>query len=460
MNLPTVGWLCKVLGCEAPAIDPATPLGPLSIDTRTIQAGDTFWALTGERDGHEFVTAAFEQGAKLAVVNQEWAQQHSLSAEFPLVQTGNTRHALTQAGSAWRNEWAFPVLGITGTNGKTSTRDLILRLLSLRYRAAGTQGNLNNELGVPLTLLEIPRNCDMAVIEMGASHAGEIGELCKICRPTHGLVTSIGKAHLEGFGSLDVVARTKGELYEAVAHDGIAVVPTDDELCRREAEQNQKRIGYGFQAPPETWTAEFHGGEELHYDGQGCAWFRFKGTDIALSVPGKPAAISALAALTVAGHFGMSPQECKEAVATWQGVQGRARLLQIGGMTIIDDTYNANPASMIAAIETLSALPGTRKIAILGDMNELGNYAESEHRELGRALARFRFDRVILIGPLSKLTAETAGAAGVKSDYFADYAELEPHLADIVKAGDAVLVKASRGVQLERAIRQLMKVFS
>ncbi len=459
MNLPTVGWLCNVLGCEVPAIDPATLLGPISIDTRTIQAGDAFWALAGDRDGHEFVTTAFEQGAKLAVVDQAWARLHSDLSKFPLVRTGNTRSALTQAGSAWRDEWTFPVLGITGTNGKTSTKDLILRLLSLCYPAAGTRGNLNNELGVPLTLLEIARDCEIAVIEMGASHAGEIGELCDIYRPTHGLVTSIGKAHLEGFGTLDAVAKTKGELYEAVAHRGVAFVPTDDELCRREAEQNRQRIGYGFQAPPETWMAEFHRGEELHYDEQGCARFRFAGTDITLSIPGKPAAISALAALTVAGHFGISPQECKEAIAAWQGVQGRACVLQIGGMTIIDDTYNANPASMIAAIETLSVLPGTRKIAILGDMNELGDYAESEHRELGQALARYHFDRVILIGPLSKLTAEAARAVGVKSDYFADYAELEPHLADVVKAGDAILVKASRGVKLERAIRQLMKVF-
>lgn len=288
---------------------------------------------------------------------------------------------------------------------------------------------------------------------------GEIGELCRICRPTHGLVTSIGKAHLEGFGTLDAVAKTKGELYEAVAHRGVAVVPTDDELCRREAEQNRQRIGYGFLASPETWTANFHRGEGLHYDVQGCARFRFEGTDITLSVPGKPAAISALAALTVAGHFGISPQECKEAIATWQGVQGRMRILQIGGMTIIDDTYNANPASMIAAIETLSVLRGARKIAILGDMKELGNYAESEHRELGRALAQYRFDRVILVGPLSKLTAEAANAVGVRYNYFADYPELEPHLADIVKVGDAILVKASRGVKLERAIQQLMKVF-
>ena len=459
MNLPTVGWLSNVLQSSIPAIDPATPLGPLSIDTRTIQQGDTFWALTGERDGHEFVVTAFEKGAKLAVVNHAWAQRQSDSAKLPLLQTKDTRIALTQAGSAWRAEWTFPVLGITGTNGKTSTKDLILRLLSLRYRAAGTRGNLNNELGVPLTLLETARDSELAVIEMGASHAGEIGELCNVCRPTHGLVTSIGKAHLEGFGTLDTVAKTKGELYEAVAHDGVAFVPTDDELCRREAEQNRQRIGYGFQAPPQTWPAEFHGGEELHYDKQGCAQFRFEGAAIALSVPGKPAAIAALAALTVARHFGIPLHECGAAIAAWEGVQGRVRILQVGGKTIIDDSYNANPASMLAALETLKVLPGAKKIAILGDMNELGDYAEDEHRELGRSLAQFEFDRVVFVGPLSKFAADAATAARAKNSYFADYAELEPHLAEIVKAGDVILVKASRGIKLERAIQHIMKVF-
>ena len=459
MNLPTVDWLGNALRVDIPEIDPATLVGPISIDTRTIQRGDTFWALTGTRDGHKFVREAFAKGAKLAVVSQKWWEQNrSTWPNLPVIRVPDTRSALTMAGSVWRNKLNYPLLGITGSNGKTSSKDLILRVLSTKLRAAGTRGNLNNELGVPLTMLEFSTDHQIAVVEMGASHPGEIADLCAVCRPTHGLVTSIGKAHLEGFGSVDVVAKTKGALYEAVADHGVAFVPTDDELCRNEAEQCKNKIGYGFQPAPPDWSATFHAGKNLRFDENGSARFEFKGSQIGLSVPGKPAAIAALAALSVADHFGIGAGECKAAIRLWQGVHGRAEILHSGGLTIIDDSYNANPPSMLSALETLTAIPGKRHIAILGDMNELGGSAEDEHRKLGSAIRDYRVDHAVFVGTLAEVTAQAARQVKVPTSYYRDYENLQPHLKEIVTPGDVVLVKASRGSKLERVVEQLKRM--
>lgn len=458
MNHPTVGWLCEVLGAAPPALDPKTLLGPISIDSRSLKPGETFWALRGTRDGHEFVLDAFAKGAKLEIVNRDWWELNQSRVQgHPVIHVTDTRAALTQAGRMWRKRFSFPVIGITGTNGKTSTKDLMLRLLVLRYKTAGTKGNLNNELGVPLTLLDIPADRDMAVVEMGANHAGEIRQLCEISRPTHGLVTSIGKAHLDGFGNLATLAHAKGELYDAVAEDGVAFVPTDDELCRSEAAGNRRKIGYGFLPRPKGWSDEFHGGENLRYDDRGCASFQFDGTDIALSIPGKPPAISAIAALTVGNHFGITAEEARHAVRTWPGMHGRMNIFTVGGVTVMDDSYNANPPSMEAALETLSYLRGKRRIAILGDMNELGEFAEDEHRKLGETVAQSKVDQAIFLGPLSKHAAESASRSGVKTVYFADCDSLEPELSKLIREGDVVLIKGSRGMKLERVAEHLKK---
>lgn len=445
-----------MLDTEPLTLDSNAPLGPISIDSRSLTSGDTFWALQGARDGHEFVFDAFTKGAKLAVVNRAWWERNLTEArKHPMVVVPDTRAALTEAGKVWRERFTFPVIGITGTNGKTSTKDLILKLLSLRFTPGGTKGNLNNDLGVPLTLLDIPLDCDIAVIEMGANHPGEIGQLCKVSQPTHGLVTSIGKAHLEGFGSLEALAHTKGELYDAVAENGVAFVPTDDELCRQEAERNLRKIGFGFQPHPDRWNGELHCGEGLHFDEQGRARFRFDGVEIKLGLPGRPAALAALAALTVASHFWISPKACQAAIESWMGVHGRADIFTAGGITIMDDSYNANPPSMVAALETLSHLKGDRRIAVLGDMNELGSYAEEEHRKLGAAAGEFKFDQTVFVGPLSRSAADEAARSCSGVTYFASYELLEPHLKDIVKGGDVVLIKASRGMKLERVVDYL-----
>jgi UDP-N-acetylmuramoyl-tripeptide--D-alanyl-D-alanine ligase len=290
------------------------------------------------------------------------------------------------------------------------------------------------------------------VIEMGANHPGEIARLCEIASPTHGLVTSIGKAHLEGFGTMEALARTKKELYDSVAESGTAFVPTDDELCVAAASSVTEKLGYGFNAVPGHWNGAFVHGENLRFDTTGAACFTVGGTDICLGTPGRPAAMAALAALAIAGHFDIDPSVCKDTISAWRGGSGRMSIMRMGGMTVIDDTYNANPPSMRAALETLSHLSAARHVAILGDMYELGSYSEAEHERLGQSIGTYDVDHAIFVGTLSAMAAESARNSGVLTSYFPDYESLESELSKLLKSGDAILVKASRGMKLERVI--------
>jgi UDP-N-acetylmuramoyl-tripeptide--D-alanyl-D-alanine ligase len=461
MKMPTIGWFSKTIGAPSPSLLSNLSLGPISIDTRTLTEGDTFWAIKSARDGHSFVSEAFSRGAKAAVVEKAWAEtEAAASFQDRLIGVENTRDALRAAAEAWRMTFGFPVIGITGTNGKTSTKDLIVRVLSQKFDAHGTPGNFNNEIGVPLTLLGTSAGSDIALIEMGASHGGEIFDLCQICKPTHGLVTSIGRAHLAGFGNIEVVAQTKGALYDYVATSGVAFVPTDDDLCRAESALNRRKIGYGFNKQPLDWIAEFHRGESLTFDSDGCGHFQLEGTEITLSIPGRPAALSALAALTVAQSFGLLPHECTEAIRSWQGVPGRVVILHLGEITVMDDSYNANPMSMRAALETLSFLPAKRRVAILGDMNELGNDAETDHLALGRDVKLYGIGSAVFVGDFADVAATESRSQGTESIAFADFETLDKELPSLIKAGDAVLIKGSRSMRLERVMQKLKTLFA
>lgn len=461
VNAPTIEWLCSVLDADIPNVSRDAPLNPISIDTRTLEPGDTFWSLKSNRDGHDFVKEAFRRGARAAVVNIEWKRtQAAESFAGRLIGVGDTMSALAKAGKAWRESCSFPVIGITGSNGKTSTKDLIVRLLSIRHRTGGTRRNLNNQLGVPLTLLALPRDLDAAVIEMGASFPGEIGILCELCRPTHGLVTSISGAHLEGFGNLESVAETKGQLYDFVAKTGKAFVPTDDELCVLQSAECYTKVGYAFHAPPSSWKGKFSGGSSLTFDGMGRGKFIFQNQTITMATPGRAPALTTLAGLTVAQEFDVSLAECAEVIARHSGTRGRLDVVHAGEIVVLDDSYNANPASMRAALDTLTLIQAKRRVAILGDMCELGDFAEAEHRKLGDAVAGAGITTAIFIGELSHLAAQQARAAGVAAHWFRDVGECDAALAGIIVSGDAVLVKASRALALETVVEKLKRVFA
>jgi UDP-N-acetylmuramoyl-tripeptide--D-alanyl-D-alanine ligase len=452
MNRPTPAWLSDVLGTEPPLQNTDELILRVSIDTRTLQPGDIFWAIEAARDGHQYVSDALSKGAKLAVVSRKWAQS-SIAADYQgcLIQVENTFDALTTAAKAWRKKLRVPIVAITGSNGKTTTKDILVHFLKARFKTAGTAGNLNNELGIPLTLLGIEADSEAIVIEMGASKAGDIACLCNIAQPSHGLITSIGEAHLAGFKTLDGVARTKGELYEYLGSHGLGFIPTDDPLCLKASAVLKNSVGFGFNSPPENWKGDYMRAEDFSVETDGCANFVVRGCKVKLALPGKPIAQATLAALTIADYFGISVQECIDRLGSVSLTSGRASIIKIGSFTVLDDSYNANPVSMQAALDTLRSLPGQKKIAILGDMNELGDQSQQTHESLG-------LNKVVFVGTHSKFAADEARKNGIDALHFASYEELEPKLESMIRGMDIILVKASRSIGLDRVIQQLTRL--
>ncbi len=460
MSKPTLKWLASTLGAEYSASEAADdPIQRISIDTRTLQSGDLFWAIKAARDGHEFVVDALSKGAQLAVVSKQWGQSDiARSYQDKLIQVENTFDALTSAAIAWRRILKIPVVAITGSNGKTTTKDILIHLLNARFKTAGTLGNLNNELGVPLTLLSIDTDCDIAVIEMGAAKEGDIAYLCNIADPSHGLITSIGNAHLAGFKSLEVVAKTKGELYEYLETRGTGFVPLDDPLCVKQSLALRNKIGYGFCEAPTDWKSNYLQGENFAVAESGCAEFSIWNKTIKLSIPGKPIAQAALAAITVADFFEIPLDKSIEQLNSVILTGGRSSIIHIGELVVLDDSYNANPLSMQAALETFVSLPGKRKAVILGDMNELGNSEQQAHKELGKSLAQFGLSKAIFVGPLSKDADSEAQASGINTTHYPSYEALEPDLMQIAQNIDVLLIKASRSVGLERIPSHLKRL--
>ncbi|MBI5059877.1 UDP-N-acetylmuramoyl-tripeptide--D-alanyl-D-alanine ligase [candidate division KSB1 bacterium] len=458
MRLPTIGWFCAAVGASCPSGMADAPLGPVCYDSRKLQAGDTFIAVVGEHDGHDYVERAFAAGAKSAIVCAQWASRNPAQAHRQIV-VDDTLSSLQLAGKAWRRQFSVPVVGITGSNGKTSTKDILLKLLAVRYDVGGTEGNLNNQLGVPLTLLSMSGEKQVLVVEMGASRTGEIGELCAISQPTHGLVTSIARAHMAGFGTLTAVARTKGQLYDAVAEAGVAFVHTGDELCRIESSRCRQVIGYGFGEPGEGWSGEYFRAQERSTNELGGMRFTLRDVSYELNIPGQPAALAALAGLAIAGSLGVPLEACRDTVRNWVGVPGRMRVEQLGRLRVLDDSYNANPASMRAALTTLATFSGN-KMAILGTMAELGEFSEEEHRRLTNDLSSFGIPRVIFVGSGWSGAAARLAERGINAMETASVSEMAASLPRLVDGIDVLLLKGSRSVQLDQLMPQLRKLFA
>ncbi|MBU1637133.1 UDP-N-acetylmuramoyl-tripeptide--D-alanyl-D-alanine ligase [bacterium] len=460
MNKPTFKWLADVLKADCGKASDV-PIYNISIDSRTLKAGDLFWAIESKRDGHEFVADAFAKGASFAVVSKVWGQTETARGyRDRLIQVENTLEVLTAAAKSWRTKLDFPVIAITGSNGKTTTKDILIHLLKSRYKVTGTAGNLNNELGVPLTLLRIATDDEIAVIEMGAAKAGDIAHLCEITEPTHGLITSIGMAHMAGFKSLEGVAKTKGELFDYLEMRGTGFVPVDDPLCLEKSKILKKKTGFGFGEAPATWFNGYLRGTDYRINNSGCAEFIAENHPVRLTVPGKPIAQAALAAITIAKHFNVDIEESVSRLNSVTLTDGRASIFRIGNMTILDDSYNANPVSAQAALETLASMPGDSKTVILGDMNELGEYEEQAHRDLGKRLKQLSIHKAVFVGPLARFAADESRKLGINTLYYFSYEELEPILLNLIQDTEVLLIKASRTIGLERVVVQLKRMLS
>ena len=427
-----------------------------SIDSRTLAAGDLFFALRGpQHDGREYVQAALAQGAAGAVVNPVAgaAAVDRPAGEPNLLIVEDTLAALQEL-SAWaRCRWGGRVVGVTGSAGKTTTKDLIAHLLGAAEVAVGkTIGNLNNHMGVPLSILRLPDEARVAVLEMGMNHAGEIRTLARMARPDIGVVTNVGYAHIEAFDSIEAVALAKRELIEELPAGGVAVLNADDPLVAAfRAVHHGRSITFGLSENADV-RAE---GVEL---GAAGVRFHYRGVAFETSLVGHHGLSNVLAALAVAGLFEIPPERLRDPVRSFAPGKMRGERLEHNGIVIWNDSYNSNPEAVRAMVDVLRATPARRRVAVLGEMLELGQSTEPLHRDIGKYVAAQGIDVLIGIRGAARFTVDEAVRAGLSGAayFFEDPETAGDFVRGLVSAGDAVLFKGSRGVKVERALERVL----
>ncbi len=441
-----VAHLADWIGCAAP-VEPAGRVTGVSTDTRTLQPGDIYVALRGPNfDAENFVAEAFSKRAAAAITRAPHKAGPCLVVPEPLT-------ALQRFASRHRMSLDIPVFGLTGSCGKTTAKEFCGALLSTRYTVVKTQGNLNNDIGCPLSLLRMDRHTEFAVIEMGANHVGEIEALCGIARPTETAVTMVAPAHLEGFGSIEDVARAKGEIVDNLDADGRFYQNMDNPWCRAMGKNfGGEIIRFGSEGDVVLRSCEFDESGELVLDIDPIGTIR-------LPLPVKAHATNVLLAVAVALQHGIQEFEgpLREACKS----PSRFKIYPMGDFEILDDTYNANPASMVAALDALVARPGAgARIAVLGDMLELGEQAVTLHETLGREVADRQIGHLLSYGGHGCDIIRGARTAGLaQSEAFDSHEKLAEALFHVARPGDKILLKGSRGVRMERvagALRQMI----
>jgi UDP-N-acetylmuramoyl-tripeptide--D-alanyl-D-alanine ligase len=450
MKLP-LSRVTEFLAASGEVDHKALALG-YSIDSRTIRAGELFFAVKGERtDGHDFVAQAIEKGAVAAVVRRDQLARYPVITG--LLPVDDTLEALQTLARAVRRLWAKPLIGVTGSTGKTTTKDAIAHVLSQRFRVLKSEGNFNNHFGLPLTLLKLEPEHDIAVIEMGMSHAGEIAALAKIAQPEIGVVTNVAPVHLEFFDSVADIARAKYELIESLPAGGTAILNADDEYVSQFGRDfHGKVVLYGM-SPSADVRAE-------NVQSQGAMGSGFEVVSgscrerATLPLVGKHNIYNALAAVAVGLERGLTPSEAVGALVSLSASDKRGQVVQLGNITVVNDCYNSNPKALDAMVETLAAMPAKRRIVIAGEMLELGPAGEEVHRRSGQHMAAQKIDWLVGVRGLAKPMVEAARAAGVRAEFVATPEEAGEWLIREARDGDVVLLKASRGVKLERALEK------
>lgn len=438
----------------------------VATDSRKINGGELFFALKGDNfDGNGFAVKALESGASYAVISQDSetaAGAGSLPPELAarLIPVNNTLKTL-QDLARWHRSMTFvngkpiPVIGLTGTNGKTTTKELMKAVLSVRYHVTATEGNLNNSIGVPLSLLKIGKDSEIAIIEMGASHPGDIRELVSVCLPNFGIITNVGKAHLLGFGSFEGVKKAKGELYDYIQRtaDKVFINADNVELCKMAEERPDLQIiPYGLC---------YQGAEVLQADNSH-PYLRImlkEGLTVNTRLVGSYNADNVMAALAVGLYFGVGHAEAAEAIAAYIPSNNRSQLVQKGSNTMIVDAYNANPSSMEAALDNFRNTDAAHKTVMLGDMLELGEDSAVEHRKILEKVAGMQIERAFFVGEEFRKAASECGLseggsrkAGCEVRFFRTSGDLSAYLSEHPVKDNAILIKGSRGTRMEIVI--------
>jgi UDP-N-acetylmuramoyl-tripeptide--D-alanyl-D-alanine ligase len=401
----------------------------IDTDTRTLRKDSLFFALSGDRfNGNEFASLALKNGAAYAIIDDP---EYQITDKTILVK--DSLSTLQELAQYHREQLGIPIIALTGSNGKTTTKELINKVLSTKFNIKATQGNLNNHIGVPLTLLTMNAQTDMGLVEMGANHLGEIAFLCGIAKPTIGLITNFGKAHIEGFGSLEGVIKAKSELYDYLkATNGLAFVCEDDAIQLRQSEGIERFI-FGKKSIPFIQADPF-------------VSLEIKGFRINSKLIGRYNYQNLSAALAIGDHFNIDPESLNQAICSYKPSNNRSQVIETRGLSIILDAYNANPTSMVAALENFNQLKKKEKTVILGDMFELGETAAQEHQNIAELAQSMSFDKVYLIGKAFARTTQTnAYRFSSYEDFEISYHAMEP-------ISGSLLIKGSRGMQLERIL--------
>ncbi len=434
------------------------------IDSRKIVGGEIFFALKGERtDGHNFVEEALQRGAALAVVSKAWYEENKEKFFDKLLVVPEVLSALHALARLYRRKFTVPIVAVGGGSGKTTTKEMIAAVLRTSYNTLATEGNLNNHIGLPLTLFGLRETTEIAVLEMGMNHKGEMLELCTIAEPTHGLITNIGKAHIEFFGTLEAIAEAEGELFEWLGNSGgTAFVNADDAWVMQVADKVMQKMLYGIVTPTHPNRREVLDlyAEEMGLDERGRPTFKLATQEaeevLKLRMSGRHNITNALAAAAVGLNFGVSLAQVKTALENFEiePALKRMAVYEQQGIIIINDTYNANPESMRSGLQTLKSMQHSgKKIAVLGDMLELGALSESEHTLLGEFISQLELDVLLVYGEAMKATLNAAKVPA--KQHFESKAQLAESLKKLLQPGDAVLFKGSRAMKMEEVIEMI-----
>lgn len=437
----TLTQLVDVLGATANYLTDRTLTATgIATDSRHIKPGDVFLALRGETfDGHEFVSQALEQGAIAAIVDAQFQ-----SSDLPLLIVEDTLRAYQSIAHWWRHQFKIPVIAITGSVGKTTTKELIAGVLSRFGNVLKTQANYNNEIGVPKTLLELSQEHDYAVVEMGMRAQGEIALLSQTASPTIALITNVGTAHIGRLGSREAIAEAKCELLAEMPKDAIAILNHDNPFLIQMARTvwNGKTLTYGLE------------GGDLHGHLSSAETLTVDGRSFPLPLPGQHNALNYLAALAVVKALNLDESTLTAPIDV-ELPGGRSRKFELANdIVILDETYNAGLESMLAALQLLADTPGTRHIAVLGTMKELGDWSVPFHQQVGAMAKQLKLDGLLILADDAEAEALAIGADSLPSERFSTHEAVVTRLKEMVRSGDRLLFKASRSVGLDRAVEQ------
>ena len=423
----------------------------VTTDSRKISAGSLFVALKGEKfNGEDFATESLRKGAAAVLVNKNFDK----NLDGVVLKVDDTLTAYRQIAGSWRNRFDIPVVTVTGSNGKTTTKDLTAAVLATLGKIKKTAANFNNEVGVPLTLLELNENHKAAVVEIGMRGLGQIAELAKFVKPTIGIVTNVNETHIELLGSLENIAQAKGELVEAIGGGGTVILNGDDPrtlAMKNRAADGVRVLTYSLENP----AADFVVKKIVISNVSTEFVMSFHGREYNFEIPmlGRHNVSNALAAIAAGYSVGLSVEEVRRGLSTLATTKMRFEVIRRDGLTIVNDAYNASPASMRVALRTTAEIYDGRKIAVLGDMLELGDISEKVHREVGAQLVENNFDTLVALGELGKFIAAGARDAGLKNVHTVDtHEDAAKKILELVRDGDMILFKASHSMHMEKII--------